>query len=89
MMKWNYRYAYSALKNIGCPVFVDPDDEQRFKISAEDNSDKEIWADFYDCMHWEHDDWYFGVNGKINRILDKYDLYAEWQNPGCLCVCEA
>jgi len=31
----------------------------------------------------------FGVSGKINKILDKYGLFAEWQNPGCLTVCEA
>lgn len=98
MMKRNYRYAYNALKKIGCPVFVDPDDEQRFKISAKHNSDKEVWADYYtfsvfvtddESMDWESDDWRFGVSGKINRILDKYGLFAEWKNPCCLCVCEA
>lgn len=88
-MKRNYLAAFNALKKIGCPVFIDPDDQRRFKISAEQNSHKEIWADYYDCMHLDFDGWRFGVNGKINRILDKHGLYAEWQNPGCLQVCES
>jgi len=87
-MKRNYKNAYDALEKIGCPVFESVDCPGRFMISAEENYD-EVWADYYDCMHWEHDGSLFGVSGKINKILDKYGLFAEWQNPGCLTVCEA
>jgi hypothetical protein len=30
----------------------------------------------------------FGVNNKINAVLDKHGLYAEWINPGVLSVQE-
>jgi hypothetical protein len=85
MMKQNFRKAFNALEKIGAPVF---ENEDGMFISGEDNCD-EIWADYYDCMHWAHDGWLFGVNGKINKILDKYGLFAEWVNPGLLGVYEA
>lgn len=84
-MKRNYRKAFSALQKIGAPVF---ENEDGVWISAEDNYD-EIWADYYDCYMWDHDGWAFGINGKINKILDDNGLFAEWQNPGLLWVCEA
>lgn len=71
-----------ALENIGAPVFVR---DERLYISAEQN-DEEIWADYYMEFAAGLDD--FGVNHKINKILAKYGLFAEWQNPGCLAVCE-
>lgn len=85
-MKKNMRYAYNALKKIGAPVI--DHGEENFYISAENNV-TEIWADYYMMgMGGKFvDD--FGVNQRINRILDRYGLFAEWQNPGCLCVCEA
>jgi len=85
-MKRNMRYAYNALKKIGCPVI--DHGEENFYISAENNV-KEIWADYYMMGMGGTfvDD--FGVNQRINRILDQYGLFAEWQNPGCLAVCEA
>ena len=80
-MKRNYRNAFNALEKIGAPVFERDD---CLFISAESNYD-EIWADYYD-RYGSLDD--FGVSKKINAILDKYGLFAEWQNPGCLAVCE-
>ena len=84
-MKKNMRYAYNALKKIGAPVIAHG--EENFYISAENNV-KEIWADYYMMGMGGTfvDD--FGVNQRINRILDRYGLFAEWQNPGCLAVCE-
>lgn len=84
-MKRNYRNAYNALKKIGAPVIDHGGDE--FFISAENNV-TEIWADYYMMGMGSSfvDD--FGVNKKIGAILDKYGLFAEWQNPGCLAVCE-
>ena len=85
-MKRNYRNAFNALEKIGAPLIDHGGDE--FYISAENNVN-EIWADYY-MMGYPAcsmlDD--FGVNHKINAILDKYGLFAEWQNPGCLAVCE-
>jgi len=84
-MKKNMRYAYNALKKIGAPVI--DHGEENFIISAENNV-TEIWADYY-MMGMGNtfvDD--FGVNKRINRILDRYGLFAEWQNPGCLAVHE-
>ena len=86
-MKRNYRNAFNALEKIGAPVFERDD---RLFISAEDNCD-EMWADYYamgdgySCGGALDD---FGVNNKINAILGKFGLFAEWQNPGCLAVCE-
>jgi hypothetical protein len=84
-MKKNMRYAYNALKKIDCPV-IDRG-EENFDISAENNV-TEIWADYYMMGMGGTfvDD--FGVSKRINRILDRYGLYAEWQNPGCLSVWE-
>jgi hypothetical protein len=88
-MKKNMRYAYNALKKIGAPVI--DHGEENFMISAENNV-KTLWADYYamgdgyTCGDQLDD---FGVNKKINAILDKYGLFAEWQNPGCLNVHEA
>lgn len=84
-MKKNMRYAYNALKKIGAPVI--DHGEENFYISAENNV-TEIWADYY-MMGMGNtfvDD--FGVNKRVNRILDRYGLFAEWQNPGCLAVHE-
>jgi len=84
-MKKNMRYAFNALKKIGAPVI--DHGEENFYISAENNV-TEIWADYWMMGMGNSfvDD--FGVNKRINRILDRYGLFAEWQNPGCLAVHE-
>ena len=84
-MKRNYRTAFKQLEKIGAPVF---ENEDGMFISAEDNHD-EIWADYWEmgqaaCSLLDD----FGVNHKINEILEKNGLYAEWQNPGCLYIAE-
>jgi len=82
-MKQNYKKAYAALKKMGAPVF---ENEDGMFISAEDNGDV-CWADYYcEFNNGELDD--FGVNNKINEILDKFGLFAEWQNPGCVAICK-
>jgi len=87
-MKKNMRYAYNALKKIGAPVI--DHGEGNFMISAENNVET-VWADYYAMgdgytCGGQLDD--FGVSKRINRILDRYGLFAEWQNPGCLNVHE-
>ena len=82
--------AFNALKKIGVPVYhlgEGWNGQALFTVSGEDNY-PEIWADYYaapevSCL----DD--FGVNKKINKILEKYKLCAEWYNPGVLEVYDA
>jgi hypothetical protein len=83
-MKPAAQKAFNELKKIGAPV-IDRNDEGHFIISAEDNTDEVIWADYYDGNQMSYcDD--FGVNKKITAILDKHGLFAEWVNPGFLSV---
>ena len=89
IMKNNYRKAFTALKKIGAPVIEGGDNgEDTFRISGEDNVD-EIWADYYEEFTSSSENFLFGVNNKINDILDKQGLYAEWINPGVLSVQES
>lgn len=79
-----YTKAFNALQKLGCPVFVHSDAPNRFDISAEESNSDE-WASFY---NGDHSDWIFGVNPKVNEILSKHGLFAEWMNPGHLRVYE-
>jgi|TARA_R110000868_G_scaffold303686_1_gene564191 hypothetical protein len=86
-MKRNMRTAYNALKKIGCPVIKNEWDHSDFRISGEDNGEV-CWADYYcEFPGGALDD--FGVNNKINAILDANGLFAEWNNPGMLGVYQA
>ena len=85
-MEKNFQKAFNALEKIGCPVIQGWDDPDKFVISGEKNHPV-CWADYYCEFPGGLDD--FGVNNKINKILDKYGLMAEWINPGVLGVCEA
>ena len=81
--------AFEALKKIGAPVNHLGEGwsgDSLFSISGESNYD-EMWADYYNEFQLSSlDD--FGVNNKINKVLEKYGLYAEWYNPGVLEVYE-
>ena len=89
-MKQHARSAYNALKKIGTPMYIHSGESYYFLISAEENYDT-IWADYYamtDGVYCDDlDD--FGVNKKINEILDQHGLYCEWQHPGALGVYDA
>lgn len=84
-MKQQYRLAFNALKKLGVPVYERADMNGRFGISAEE-PESYLWADYYADARA---DWNFGVNPKIDEMLRKYKLYAEWINPGELGVYEA
>ena len=85
-MKRNYRTAYDQLKKIGAPVILGGyNDEDTFRISGESNYPITL-ADCYGGGQPDLDD--FGVNNKINAILEKQGLYAEWINGGVLGVAE-
>lgn len=90
-MTRNHRLAFNALKKIGAPVY-ERSDIENFQISAEglgsnENYDRNVmWANYYDGR--DIDGWEFGINPKITKILDKYDLHAEWINPGEIGVYE-
>lgn len=85
-MKQKYRTAYNQLKKLGVPVYEGGyNGDDTFRISGEDNYPT-VWADYWgsdnpglDC---------FGVNLKINAILEKQGLYAEWENGGVLGVAQ-
>jgi hypothetical protein len=98
-MKQNARYAFNALKAIGAPVF-EGDWGGHFQISAElagcDNysyqgeknsaPDGMPWADYYSIVELERCGYMFGVHPDIDKILERYELFCEWQNPAVLCV---
>jgi hypothetical protein len=82
-MKANARKAMNELKKMGVPVFERSDIEY-FGISAEEE-DSYKWLDYWgeyrgNCV-W--------VNEEIENVLDKYDLFAEWENPGYMVVYDA
>ena len=90
-MKRNARTAYDKLKALGVPMYIHDGESYHFLISAEENYDT-VWADYYamtdGVMYYDDlDD--FGVNEKINEILDQHGLFCEWQNPGALGVFDA
>lgn len=81
--------AFNALKKIGAPVNHLGEGwsgDSLFSISGESNY-KEIWADYYN--EFLPESYEFGVNPKINKVLEKYKLFAEWYNPGVLEVYDA
>jgi len=84
-MKLNRKYvpAYMALKTLGVPMFTREDQPGRFFISAEE-PESTGWVDYYSTYR----DWIFGVNPAVYDTLKQYGLFAEWENPGCLVVCE-
>lgn len=82
-MKRNVRNAMSELKKIGVPVFERSDIEY-FGISAEDEESYK-WVDYYG----EYRGGYPYVAEEIANTLRKYDLFAEWENPGALIVYDA
>lgn len=82
-MKKQYRYAYNALKKLGVPVYERSDLNGRFNISAED-AESYKWCDYY----YQGNEWDFGVNPVIEKVLAKYGLHSEWINAGELGVYE-
>ncbi len=86
-MKRNYRAAYNQLKKMGVPVHEGGyNGDDTFRISGEDNYPT-VWADYYrEGSKRTLDD--FGVNHKINDVLQKHGLFAEWENTGVLGVAE-
>jgi hypothetical protein len=82
-MKRAYRNAFNALTKLGVPTYQRSDMEH-FAISAED-AESYKFCDYYAYMR---EDWEFGVSPVITETLAKYDLHAEWINPGELGVYE-
>jgi len=90
-MKRHARSAYNDLKKLGVPMYIHQGETYHFLISAEENYDT-TWADYYamtDGVLYYDDLDDFGVNEKINAVLDKHGLYCEWINAGCLGVYDA
>lgn len=90
-MKRHARSAYNDLNKLGVPMYIHQGETYHFLISAEENYDT-VWADYYamtDSVLYYDDLDDFGVNEKINAVLDKHGLYCEWINAGCLGVYDA
>ena len=88
-MKQNMTKAFNALEKINCPVMEGWEDSTMFAINAEEN-ENHCWAN-YNCMGIDTnpnlDD--FGVNHKVNKILEANGCFAEWINPSVLGVYQA
>lgn len=88
--------AWKELLALGCPVIRHGarHDEGYFVISAEHRTiDDSLWADYYQeevREQWNEDRTKIlnasGIRTKVHDILSKYDLYAEWVNPGMVAV---
>jgi len=71
-MKRHAKKAFTELKNLGCPVKEWHDDSRgHFWIDAEEPEANE-WLDY-----WNDD---FSGSEKLVEILEKNDLYFEWEN---------
>ena len=58
-------------------------------ISAEDESVDNtglLLANYY-CEFVTEKTHEFGISKELVDFLNKFNLYAEWENPGCLAVC--
>ncbi len=76
-----FKRAVNALKKLNIPVF---ERDGNVFVSAED-SESYKWVDYYaDSRIWGGE----LVNPKLRELLEKYGLYLEWQNPGCLSIYE-
>lgn len=74
-MKRQYKKAFTQLKKLGVPVYEHVDWAEGFDIDAE-HPDSYLWLDYWDRPQWD-----FGINPKIDEILTKHGLFAEWVNP--------
>lgn len=82
-MKRNARSAFNALKKLGVPVF-ERTDLMHFGISAE-HEESYKFLDYYG----EFRGGYPYIADEVTEILDKFNLYAEWENPGAVGVYDA
>ena len=80
-MKRIFIKAFNELKKMGVPVYERDDMDGRFQISAEDPESYK-WVNYYESPA----SWIFGVNPKVDAVLRKFGLFAEWINPGELGV---
>jgi len=88
-MERHAKNAYNTLKKMGVPMYIHEGESYHFLISAEENYDT-IWADYYAMSDGTYGDLCdFGINEKINRVLNDYGLFSEWQNPGAVAVFDA
>jgi hypothetical protein len=89
------RLAFNALVRLDAPVYNHgPDDgPEYFIIGAELRDDDDVlFADYYGKEIKEFIDnegvihHAFGVRDDVHKILNKYNLFSEWMNPGQLGV---
>jgi len=73
--------AFEELKSRGLPVFKYEHTSGYFQIDTErvnfSKMQEGYYLDYYDEYH---------LNQNIERLLNKYDLYFEWENPAVASV---
>ena len=80
-MKRPYTQAFNELKKLGAPVYEHPDDNGNFSLDAE-VPEADHWASYYAGGPT----WVFGVSPRLEAILRRHNLFAEWVNPGRLSI---
>ena len=78
-MKKQAQKAFDELKAINVPVF-ERDDIEYFGLSGEDGDYR---IDYY---NEDFESAESGIDNAIINILKKYNLFAEWENPGSAIV---
>lgn len=80
-MNSNAEKAFKELEKLGCPVKEWYDDSRgHFWIDGEECG-AEVWLDYWGGLMCGSD--------KLNEVLDKYDLFFEWENSVVACVYDA
>ena len=72
--------AFDELVAMGVPVVQHDHLGGHFQLSGEEDSSI-YWVDYYNPELGD-----FGISDKIHAVLDKYDLYAEWENAAIALV---
>lgn len=72
--------AFEELKSRGLPVFKYEHTSGYFQIDTE----RFIISKIQDGYYLDYYDQYFNEN--IEKLLNKYDLYYEWENPAVASV---
>ena len=83
-MKRKYIKAYNLLKKMGVPVYEHCEDNGNFSISGEEPESYK-WINYYpEYSQWGGEN----TNPVMDAALQKFGLFAEWQNPGRMSIYE-
>jgi hypothetical protein len=82
MNKTNAEKAFDELTAMGVPVVELSHYSGYFQLSAEEENSS-MWVDYHSTLGD------FGIHNDIHAVLDKYGLFAEWDNCAIACVMDA